>query len=259
MTRIASAIARTKEQKEVGLIAYIMAGDPTMDDTLHYMHALVEGGAHMIELGMPFTDPVADGPVIERAARRALAAHTRIADIADLIKKFRQTNTQTPVILMGYYNPICHMGIESFVMTMQNAGVDGLLVVDLPPEEDAELLAMCDKHMLALIKLVTPTTDDDRLSIILEKARGFVYYVSVAGITGRTSGSTASIADSVARIKQGTDLPVVVGFGIKTAQDVKTMAKTAIDAVVVGSAIVDRIANGQSAHEITRFVAQLKP
>ncbi len=247
MTRISQTFTRLRTANQSGFIAYIMGGDPDHTASLELMKALPGAGVDIIELGMPFTDPAADGPVIELAGLRALKSGTTVRSVLDMATEFRKTNDTTPIILMGYANPIHHMGYGQFSAAAKTAGVDGAIIVDLPPEEDAELRAAFEQHDLALIRLATPTTDDARLPIVVAGTKGFVYYVSVAGITGKDLGAEKSVADAVARIQKASGLPVVVGFGIKTPAQSAQVAKAA-DAVVVGSAIVDEYhKNGQDA------------
>ncbi len=238
MTRIDQTFARLKAAKQSGFVAYIMGGDPSHASSLELMKTLPSAGVDIIELGMPFTDPAADGPVIELAGLRALKSGTTVTTVLDMAADFRKTNDTTPIILMGYANPIHHMGYGKFAAAAKAAGVDGAIIVDLPPEEDAELRAEFERHDLALIRLATPTTDAARLPKVVANTNGFVYYVSVAGITGKALGAEKSVANAVERIRKAAGLPVVVGFGIKTPQQAEQVARSA-DAVVVGSAIVD--------------------
>jgi tryptophan synthase alpha chain len=232
-----------KQQNRAGLITYIMAYDPSLAKSTEILNGLPEAGADIIELGMPFSDPMADGPTIQEAAIRALEAGAKLAGILQMVAEFRKNNVSTPLILMGYYNPLQHYGLNKFIDDAKKAGVDGLLIVDLPPEEDDQLHALSLKAGLSLIKLITPTTDEARLQIILKKASGFLYYVAVAGVTGTKSASYDSIEGAVARIKKHTDLPLAVGFGIKSPADVEAVGKHA-DGVVVGSSLVSKIAGG---------------
>ena len=242
--RIDACFANLKSKKRSGFIAYIMGGDLGFDASLDLMKALPDAGVDIIELGMPFTDPAADGPVIELAGLRSLKAGTTVSCVLKMAAVFRESNDATPIILMGYANPVHHMGYAAFAKAAHAAGVDGAIIVDLPPEEDEELRAAFAKHGLALIRLATPTTDDARLSIVTNDTKGFVYYVSVAGVTGNKAlGTSPVVSQAVARIRAACGLPVVVGFGIKTPQQAARVAKDA-DAVVVGSAIVDRFHTG---------------
>jgi tryptophan synthase alpha chain len=253
--RIKNKFAELKNQKRAALITYIMAYDPDLKKSSEILNGLPQAGADIIELGMPFSDPMADGATIQEAAIRALDAGAKLAGILKMVADFRKKDDETPIILMGYYNPIHNYGLEKFSKEAAAAGVDGLLIVDLPPEEDDELYNCANKSGLSLIKLATPTTDDERLKIILKKASGFLYYVAVAGVTGTKSASYDSIGDAVARIKKHTDIPVAVGFGIKTANDVAAVGKHA-DAVVVGSSLVSKIAGGDVAKALG-FVEEL--
>ncbi len=256
MSRLDNCFSQLKEEARKGLITFTMAYDPNYEKSLETLLALPEAGADIIELGMPFSDPMADGPVIQEAGVRALKQHAKMAGVLDMVRHFRKTNTTTPIILMGYYNPIQHYGIASFTQDAANAGVDGLIIVDLPPEEDQELLNECDQHTIALIKLITPTTNEARLPTILAKARGFIYYVSITGITGTAAGDYKAIEAHVKQIKQHTNLPIAVGFGIKTPHDVE-QAKHVADAVVVGSSIVKLLGQEAPTSDITDFVKSL--
>ena len=234
-----------------------MGGDPSFDASLELMKALPSAGVDIIELGMPFTDPAADGPVIELAGLRSLKAGTTVTSVLKMAREFRKGNDATPIILMGYANPVHHMGYEVFAKAAHAAGVDGAIIVDLPPEEDGELRAAFEKHDLALIRLATPTTDDARLPVVTANTEGFVYYVSVAGVTGIALGQSASVETAVARIRKSSGLPVVVGFGVKTEAQAKDVAQHA-DAVVVGSAIVDAFHKGgkKAALDLTTKLAR---
>ena len=239
--RIDDTFARLKADNKAGFVAYFMGGDPDFKTSLEIMKGLPGAGADIIELGMPFTDPAADGPVIELAGLRALKSKTTVTSILKMSTEFRKDNNTTPIIVMGYANPIHHMGYAEFAKAAKTAGIDGAIIVDLPPEEDNDLRAAFEVHDLALIRLATPTTDDARLPIVVKGTKGFVYYVSVAGITGKDLGTSAAVSSAVTRIRNASGLPVVVGFGIKTPEQARTVAKDA-DAAVVGSAIVDAIA-----------------
>lgn len=241
--RVDQTFADLKAANQSGFVAYMMGGDPDFEASLELMKALPDAGVDIIELGMPFTDPAADGPVIELAGLRALKAGTSVHTILKMATEFRKTNATTPIILMGYANPIHHMGYAAFSKAAKVAGIDGAIIVDLPPEEDGDLRAEFEAHDLALIRLATPTTDDARLPIVCANTKGFVYYVSVAGVTGKALGQTAAVSDAVTRIRKASGLPVVVGFGVKTAEQSARVAKDA-DAVVVGSAIVDAFHTG---------------
>ena len=241
-TRIDRRMARLKAEGRPALVTYFMAGDPDYATSLRIMKALPRAGADIIELGMPFSDPMADGPAIQAAGQRALKAgqtlHKTLAHGAD----FRAGDDETPIVLMGYYNPIYIYGVERFLADAKAAGVDGLIVVDLPPEMDEELCVPALKAGLNFIRLATPTTDDKRLPKVLQNTSGFVYYVSMTGITGSAIADTAKVGAAVKRIKSHTDLPVCVGFGIKTAEQARTIGASA-DGVVVGTAIFNAVAN----------------
>lgn len=238
--RLKATFDNLKQQGRTGLVTYTMAYDPDRGTSAAILEKLPENGADIIEFGMPFSDPMADGPAIQIAGQRALKAGAKLKGILEIVTSFRKSNDNTPLLLMGYYNPIQHYGIEAFTADAAKAGVDALLIVDVPPEEDAELFAACEKHGLSLIKLVTPTTDEQRLKTILTHATGFLYYVTIAGITGTASASADSIRNAVENFKKHTDLPIVAGFGIKTPEDIKNLQGCA-DALVVGSAIVKQI------------------
>jgi tryptophan synthase alpha chain len=239
-TRIERRFASLKSAKRGGLVTFITAGDPNYDLSLDLLRQLPEAGADVIELGMPFTDPMADGPAIQASSLRALKTGMSLKKTLKLVTEFRTGDNDTPIILMGYYNPIYQYGVPAFLKDAKAAGVDGLIVVDLPPEEDEELCLPALKAGLNFIRLATPTTDDKRLPTVLRNTSGFVYYVSIAGITGTRSAANADVSAAVARLKRHTDLPVAVGFGINTAEQAAAVAKVA-DAAVVGSALVNRI------------------
>jgi tryptophan synthase alpha chain len=241
--RIARRFAALKAAGRGGLATFITAGDPDHATCAEILLGLPDAGADLIELGMPFSDPMADGPAIQAASLRALKSGANMHRTLDLVRRFRQSNDDTPIILMGYYNPIYIYGVERFLADAKAAGVDGLIVVDLPPEEDEELCIPALKAGVNFIRLATPTTDDERLPVVLRNTSGFVYYVSVLGITGTKSARNAEISKAVERLHRHTDLPVAVGFGIRTAEAVHEITRTA-DAAVVGSAIVDRIVAG---------------
>jgi len=239
-TRIERRFAALKASNRGGLVAFITAGDPNYDLSLDLLRQLPAAGADVIELGMPFTDPMADGPAIQASSLRALRTGMTLKKTLKLVGEFRKGDNETPIILMGYYNPIYSYGVPAFLKDAKAAGVDGLIVVDLPPEEDEELCLPALKAGLNFIRLATPTTDDKRLPTVLRNTSGFVYYVSIAGITGTRSAANADVSAAVARLKRHTSLPVAVGFGIKTAEQAEAIAKVA-DAAVVGSALVSRI------------------
>jgi len=237
-TRIDRRFAALKQEGRAALVTFTMAGDPDYDTSVAIAQALPRAGADLIELGMPFTDPMADGPSVQAAGVRALKSGQTMRKTLALVGAVRQADDATPIVLMGYYNPIYVYGVEKFLADAKAAGVDGLIVVDLPPEEDAELCVPALKAGLNFIRLATPTTDDKRLPAVLANTSGFVYYVSVAGITGAAAPDPNRVGEAVARIKRHTKLPVAVGFGVRTAQAAAAIARRA-DGVVVGSALVD--------------------
>jgi len=239
-TRIDKRFAALKKECRAALVTFTMAGDPDHDTSLAIANALPKAGADVIELGMPFTDPMADGPAIQAAGVRALKAGARMSKTLALVREFRKSDDATPIVLMGYYNPIYVYGVDKFLADAKAAGVDGLIVVDLPPEEDGELCLPALKAGLNFIRLATPTTDDKRLPTVLNNTSGFVYYVSITGITGTAAPDASKVAAAVERIKRYTNLPVAVGFGVKTAAQARAIASGA-DAVVVGSALVDAL------------------
>lgn len=241
MNRIEKTFRGLKAQNRKALIPFITAGDPDRETSQRILNALPQYGADLIEIGMPFTDPMADGPAIQMASRRALDAGASMAQTLEMVKSFRVTDTKTPVILMGYFNPVYVYGTDRFVEKAKDCGVDGLIIVDLPPEEDYELSDPVHDAGLDLIRLITPTTNEARLETVLNGASGFLYYVSITGVTGTASADMEQVGPHIAMIRQKTDLPVAIGFGIKTPRDVAMMAKIA-DASVVGSAIVNIIA-----------------
>jgi tryptophan synthase alpha chain len=241
MTRIAARFQKTAEEKRAAFIPFIMAGDPNLDASLELMRALPGAGADLIELGVAFTDPMADGPPIQAAGLRALKSGQTLRKTLAMASSFRKDDEATPVILMGYYNPFYAYGVDAFLKDAKAAGVDGLIIVDLPPEEDAELCLPARAAGLDFIRLATPTTDAARLPTVLRNASGFLYYVSIAGITGARAGENAAVSDAVARLKASSGLPVAVGFGVKTAEKAAEIARFA-DGVVVGSALVERLA-----------------
>jgi tryptophan synthase alpha chain len=237
-TRIEKRFATLKEEGRAALVTFTMAGDPDYETSLAIAKALPKAGADLIELGMPFTDPMADGPAIQAAGVRALRGGQNMKKTLDLVREFRKGDEATPIVLMGYYNPIYIYGVDKFLVDAKAAGLDGLIVVDLPPEEDEELCLPALKAGLNFIRLATPTTDDKRLPAVLNNTSGFVYYVSITGITGSAIPDTSKVTAAVARIKRHTKLPVAVGFGVKTAAHARAIAAGA-DGVVVGSALVD--------------------
>jgi tryptophan synthase alpha chain len=239
--RIERRFAALEEEGRAALVTFLSAGDPERATFARILEGLPAAGADVIEVGMPFTDPMADGPSIQAASLRALAAGMTLRGVLDLVRSFRQSDDETPVVLMGYYNPIWSYGPERFLEEAGAAGVDGLIIVDLPPEEDDELCLPALARGLDFIRLATPTTDDCRLPKVLTNTRGFIYYVSITGITGAGAPMVELVARAVARIKRHTGLPVAVGFGIRDPQQAAEIARVA-DAVVVGSALVDQIA-----------------
>jgi tryptophan synthase alpha chain len=241
MTRLSAAFAAAREQHRAALVSFVTAGDPSPQATPAILDALVSGGADVIELGMPFTDPMADGPAIQAANIRSLAAGTTTADILKIATDFRARHPNVPLVLMGYANPMLRRGPDWFAQAARDAGVDGVICVDIPPEEDDALGPALRGAGIAPIRLATPTTDATRLPQVLEDANGFVYYVSVAGITGLQQAAQSSIEDAVARLKAATDLPIAVGFGVRTPEQAAAIARVA-DGVVVGSAIVELVA-----------------
>ena len=240
-TRITRRFAALKDAGRAGLVTFTMAGDPDGPASLEILKALPAAGADLIELGMPFTDPMADGPAIQAAGLRALKAGMTLAATLDMVRAFRRTDMDTPLILMGYYNPIYIHGVARFLDEAKTAGVDGLIVVDLPPEEDAELCLPARAAGLDFIRLATPTTDAARLPAVLANTSGFLYYVSIAGITGTTAPSYDAVGAAIARLRAATRLPIAVGFGVKTAASAAEIVKAGADAAVVGSAIVDAL------------------
>src|SRR5476651_1197787 len=239
-TRIDRRFAALKDEGRAALVTFTMAGDPDYDTSLAIAKALPKAGADVIALGMPFTDPMADGPAIQAAGQRALRGGQTLKKTLALVRAFRQGDNATPVVLMGYYNPIYIYGVDRFLTDAKAAGVDGLIVVDLPPEEDGELCLPALKAGINFIRLATPTTDDKRLPAVLTNTSGFVYYVSITGITGAAAPDAGKVAGAVARIKRHTKLPVCVGFGVRTAAQARAIAEAA-DGVVVGSALVDAL------------------
>ena len=256
MSRIDAKFAALKEAGRKAFVAYVMAGDTDYDKGLEVVKGLPAAGVDIIELGLPFTDPMADGPTIQLAGQRALEGGQTLAKTLDYARAVRESDDETPIVLMGYYNPIYSRGVERFLAEAKEAGIDGLIIVDLPPEEDEELCIPAQKAGINFIRLATPTTDDKRLPKVLQNTSGFVYYVSVTGITGAAAAQAGEVGPEVARIKSQTDLPVVVGFGIKTPEAAKAIAEIA-DGAVVGSAIVERIGKGDSAADVLAFVKSL--
>jgi tryptophan synthase alpha chain len=247
-SRIDARFAALKAQNRAAFIAYVMAGDPDLEQSFEILSGLPAAGADLIELGFPFSDPMAEGVPIQRASQRALASKTTLHKTLDLVRRFRRDDTTTPLILMGYLNPVLTYGFEAFAHDAAEAGVDGVIIVDCPPEEADPLVDALDAASVSLIRLATPTTDDARMKVVVKRTSGFVYYVSVAGVTGAKSADADVVAPAVARVRAASGLPVAVGFGIKTPQGAAAIARVA-DAAVVGSALVDEVAAGLAAHE----------
>ncbi len=256
MTRIDQKFAALKADGKKAFVAYVMAGDPDYDTSLEIVKGLPGAGVDVIELGLPFTDPMADGPTIQLAGQRALEGGMTLKRTLELARTFRESDDTTPIVLMGYYNPIYSHGVDRFLEDAKAAGIDGLIVVDLPPEEDSELCIPAQAAGLNFIRLATPTTDDKRLPKVLTNTSGFVYYVSITGITGAANAVATDVGPEVARMKASTDLPIIVGFGIKTPEASRDIASVA-DGAVVGSAIVERIAKGESPADVLAFVKGL--
>ncbi|WP_370402084.1 tryptophan synthase subunit alpha [Sulfitobacter sp. JB4-11] len=256
MTRIDDKFAKLKAEGRKAFVAYVMAGDPAYDTSLELVRGLPGAGVDIIELGLPFTDPMADGPTIQLAGQRALEGGMTLKKTLDLARAFREKDNETPIVLMGYYNPIYSMGVDTFLKAASEAGVDGLIIVDLPPEEDAELCIPAQAAGLNFIRLATPTTDDARLPAVARNTSGFVYYVSITGITGSAEADAGDVAPEVTRIQAASGLPVVVGFGVNTPEKARAIASVA-DGVVVGSAIVSRIGKGDAVKDVLKFVGSL--
>jgi tryptophan synthase alpha chain len=246
LSRIARRFAALKAEGRAGLVAYLIAGDPDPETSERLFQGLAAAGADLIEIGMPFSDPMADGPAIQAAGQRALKSGMTLRKTLALARKMRARDADTPYVVMGYYNPIYRYGAEAFARDAVAAGIDGAIVVDLPPEEDEELAAPARAAGLDLIRLATPTSDDGRLPVIVEGAGGFLYYVAIAGITGTRSADAGAVREAVARLRRFTELPVAVGFGIRTPEQAAEVAKAA-DAAAVGSILVDRVARNLDA------------
>ncbi|MCW5690303.1 MAG: tryptophan synthase subunit alpha [Pseudolabrys sp.] len=260
-TRIEKRFAALKDEGRAALVTFVMSGDPDYETSMAIIKALPQAGADVIELGMPFTDPMADGPSIQAAGVRALKAGQTLKKTLAMVRDFRKSEANTPIVLMGYYNPIYIYGVDKFLVDAKEAGVDGLIVVDLPPEEDEELCLPALKAGLNFIRLATPTTDDKRLPAVLNNTSGFVYYVSITGITGSAAPDAAKVSAAVGRIKKHTKLPVAVGFGVKNAESARAIAAGA-DGVVVGSALIDALkktldGNGKGGPATVKAVADL--
>lgn len=260
-TRIDTRFAELKTEGRAAFVTFVMCGDPDLATSLEIIRALPKAGADVIELGMPFTDPMADGPAIQAAGLRALKAGTTLKKTLGVVRDFRKDDNRTPIVLMGYYNPIYIYGVDKFLVDAKSAGVDGLIIVDLPPEEDTELCIPAMKAGLNFIRLATPTTDDKRLPAVLANTSGFVYYVSITGITGSASADTTQVSSAVARIKRHTQLPVCVGFGIRTPEAAAGIAQVA-NGAVIGSALIDALratldSNGRATAKTVPAVADL--
>jgi tryptophan synthase alpha chain len=255
--RLDTRFAMLRAKKRAALVAYVMASDPDHETSFEILRGLPAAGANVIELGFPFTDPMADGPSVQRAGQRALKAGGSLKKTLELVARFRAEDKDTPLILMGYANPIEQMTADVFASEMHRAGADGAIVVDLPPEESAPLREAFAKHDLSIVRLATPTTDDNRLTKVLEGASGFLYYVSVAGVTGANAASSETVRNAVERLKRATSLPVVAGFGVREPQAARDIAKSA-DGDAIGSAIVDEIANGPASEAVERVLRKVK-
>src|SRR5690606_34940801 len=255
-SRLQTRFAQLKQENRAALVTFVTAGDPDYATSLAILKGLPDAGADVIELGMPFTDPMADGPAIQLANIRALAAKQNLPKTLQMVREFRETNSSTPLVLMGYYNPIFAYGVERFVSDAKEAGVDGLIVVDLPPEHNDELCDPAQRAGIDFIRLTTPTTDDQRLPTVLNGSSGFVYYVSVAGVTGAGSATLEHVEEAVARLKRHTDIPVCVGFGIRTPEQAAAIARLT-DGVVVGSALIDQIASAKNPEQAVQGVLGL--
>jgi tryptophan synthase alpha chain len=258
MSRIPARFAALARDGRKALIPYITAGDPHPSLTVPLMRGLVEAGADILELGVPFSDPMADGPVIQRAGERALKHGVGLADVLRLVSAFRETDTTTPIVLMGYANPIEAMGVENFIGAAKTAGIDGVIVVDYPPEECAEFSALAKKNGIDPIFLLAPTSTDERIEQVARTGSGYLYYVSLRGVTGAAHLDFAEVSSRIPRIRAATRLPIGVGFGIRDAQSAREVARTA-DAVVIGSRIIQELEAGSPEHAVARVKAFLKP
>ena len=256
MTRIDAKFAELNAAGRKAFVAYVMAGDPNYETSLEVVKGLPGAGVDIIELGLPFTDPMADGSTIQLAGQRALEGGMTLDQTLQIARELRKNDDTTPIVMMGYYNPIYSRGVETFLGQAKEAGIDGLIIVDLPPEEDDELCIPAQAAGLNFIRLATPTTDSKRLPKVLQNTSGFVYYVSVTGTTGAAAAQASDVAPEVARIKASTDLPVIVGFGVRTPDTAKEIAGVA-DGTVVGSAIVEKIGAGDSVADVLAFVKTL--
>ena len=256
MTRIDQTFEKLKSEGKKAFVSYIMAGDPDFETSLELVMGLPAAGVDIIELGLPFTDPMADGPTIQLAGGRSLSSGMTLMKTLEMARIFREKDDSTPIVIMGYYNPIYSYGVEKFLIDAKSSGIDGLIVVDLPPEEDEELCIPAQAAGINFIRLATPTTDENRLPKVLQNTSGFVYYVSITGITGAAEAQATDVGPEVARIQKDSGLPVVVGFGINTPEKAKAIAKVA-DGAVVGSAIVSELALGKPVSEVLEFVKTL--
>lgn len=259
MSRLSKRMLDLRAQGRTALVGYLVAGDPDAESTPALMHALVEGGADVIELGVPFTDPIADGPTIQAACERALRGGLRLKQVFEIVARFRERDADTPVVLMGYLNPLEALGHEAYAGRAQEAGADGLLVVDLPAEEAAPLRELLASHSLELVALVAPTTQQARMRSICQSVSGFVYYVSIKGVTGGATADRGELRKQVGRVRELTDRPVGIGFGINDAATAATLAAEA-DAIIIGSAIVKRIAEhgADAAPRLVGFLAEIR-
>ena len=256
MTRIDQTFEKLKSDGKKAFVSYIMAGDHDFETSLELVMGLPAAGVDIIELGLPFTDPMADGPTIQLAGGRSLSSGMTLMKTLEMARIFRENDDSTPIVIMGYYNPIYSYGVEKFLIDAKSSGIDGLIVVDLPPEEDEELCIPAQAAGINFIRLATPTTDENRLPKVLQNTSGFVYYVSITGITGAAEAQATDVGPEVARIQKDSGLPVVVGFGINTPEKAKAIAEVA-DGAVVGSAIVSELALGKPVSEVLEFVKTL--
>ncbi len=254
MNRLDQVFARLKQSNKKALVTYTMAGDPDATTSLELLHKIAQSGADILEIGMPFSDPMADGPEIQAAGIRALNGGMTLQGVLDVVSQFRSINSDTPIVLMGYFNPILRYGIEKFSNDCSKIGVDGLIIADIPPEEENEILPKLQQNNIALIRLIAPTSDETRLDKILKSASGFLYYVSILGITGTTTADADIVAQHIKDIRKKTDLPIVAGFGIKTPEDARAFSAVA-DGVVVGSTIVRNIKENQSDKRLTDIIS----
>ncbi|WP_415891806.1 tryptophan synthase subunit alpha [Neptuniibacter sp. PT8_73] len=262
MSRIAASFAKLKSEGRKALIPYVTAGDPAPEVTVGLLHAMVEAGADVIELGIPFSDPMADGPVIQLACERALTHNVRLLDVLEMVAEFRQKDNETPIVLMGYLNPIEILGYQRFAEEAKKAGVDGVLTVDLPPEESGEFNQIMREHDIDTIYLLAPTTEEERIKYVCENGSGYLYYVSVKGVTGSASLDVQAVADRLDIVRKYTDIPLGVGFGIKDAESATAVSKVA-DGVIVGSVLVNKIASlvkdqGKIAPEVAAIIKDMR-